>query len=208
MHSKLAILLVFVVAVTALAQTKPASSAPGGDMQTISPADLVALLGKSAPKPLILQVGPARLFRYNHIRGAEYAGPASEPEGIAALRKRVQSLPKSAAIVIYCGCCPWDHCPNVKPASDELRKLGFTNVKVLYLPNNFKFDWEDKGYPTEKGGVTQASRLPRGTSASRRSRCSQPVVMLSEDVSPSRSTFCFLRFSANSALILSDNSGC
>lgn len=123
---------------------------PHPDVPRVSASDLVtALNGKN--KPLVLQVGVARLFRYAHVRGSEYAGPASEPDGIAALRKRVQSLPRNAPIVIYCGCCPWEHCPNVKPAYDELHTMGFTNVKALYLPNNFKFDWEDKGYPTEKG---------------------------------------------------------
>jgi hypothetical protein len=27
--------------------------------------------------------------------------------------------------------------------------MGFTNVKVLYLANNFGADWVDKGYPVE-----------------------------------------------------------
>ena len=142
-----ALLVVFVLLpCLAIAQSKTAV-----DIPRIAPDALLNILNSSGPKPLILHVGPARLFRYNHIRGAEYAGMAAEPDGLAALRKRVQSLPKSTAIVIYCGCCPWDHCPNVKPAYNELQKLGFTHVQALYLPNNFKFDWEDKGYPTEKG---------------------------------------------------------
>ena len=29
--------------------------------------------------------------------------------------------------------------------------MGFTNVKVLYLANNFGADWVDKGYPVAKG---------------------------------------------------------
>lgn len=120
-------------------------------VQRISAADLVKVMQGSGPKPLIFQVGPQRLFRYAHVRGAEYVGAASEPAGIAALDKRVKGLKKSTAIVIYCGCCPWVHCPNVGPAYAELTKLGFKNVKALYLPSNFKFDWEDKGYPTERG---------------------------------------------------------
>lgn len=142
-----ALLLVFVLA--ALAQEpSPADLHP--EIPRISVPELAdAVNGTRAP--LVLHVGRARLYRYAHIRGSEYAGPAAESDGLAALRKRVQSLPKSTSIVIYCGCCPWEHCPNIKPAFDELRNLGFTNVKALYLPNNFKFDWEDKGYPTEKG---------------------------------------------------------
>ena len=121
------------------------------EMPRISPEDLTAVLRGSGAKPLVLQVGVARLFRYAHIRDSEYAGPASEAAGIEMLRKRVQALPRTASIVIYCGCCPWEHCPNVHPAYDELRKMGFSNVRALYLPNNFKSDWDDKGYPTAKG---------------------------------------------------------
>lgn len=121
------------------------------EMPRISAEDLAAVLRGSGAKPLVLQIGVARLFRYAHIRGSEYAGPASEAAGIEMLRKRVQALPRAASIVIYCGCCPWEHCPNVHPAYDELRKMGFRNVKALYLPNNFKFDWDDKDYPTAKG---------------------------------------------------------
>jgi thiosulfate/3-mercaptopyruvate sulfurtransferase len=32
-----------------------------------------------------------------------------------------------------------------------LQAMGFTNVKILYISNNFGSDWVDKGYPTEKG---------------------------------------------------------
>jgi rhodanese-related sulfurtransferase len=39
----------------------------------------------------------------------------------------------------------------VKPADDALRALGFTNVKVLYIADNFGTNWVDKGYPVAKG---------------------------------------------------------
>jgi hypothetical protein len=29
--------------------------------------------------------------------------------------------------------------------------MGFTNIKVLYIANNFGADWVDKGYPVAKG---------------------------------------------------------
>jgi thiosulfate/3-mercaptopyruvate sulfurtransferase len=60
-------------------------------------------------------------------------------------------MPRTNLIVLYCGCCPWDHCPNVKPADDTLHAMGFTNVKVLYISNNFGTNWVDKGYPVAKG---------------------------------------------------------
>ena len=118
----------------------------------INPADLVALLQSSkTPKPLVLQVGSHVLFSQAHIAGSEYVGAGSSQAGLEQLRQRVEKLPRGTAIVIYCGCCPWNHCPNVKPADDALREMGFTNVKVLYIPNNFGSDWVDKGYPVAKG---------------------------------------------------------
>jgi thiosulfate/3-mercaptopyruvate sulfurtransferase len=100
--------------------------------------------------PLILNIGPRRLYDQAHIKGSEFIGPTSTPDGIAKLAERVKALPKSTAIVLYCGCCPWSHCPNATPGLAELVKLGFTNVKVLYIANNIGADWVDKGYPTEK----------------------------------------------------------
>ena len=70
--------------------------------------------------------------------------------GLALLEKAVSLLPKSKFIVIYCGCCPWNRCPNVGPAFKRLADLGFTNVKVVYFANNFGDDWVSKGYPTQK----------------------------------------------------------
>ncbi len=53
--------------------------------------------------------------------------------------------------MLYCGCCPWDRCPNVRPAAALLTSMGFTNMKVLHIANNFGADWVAKGYPTQKG---------------------------------------------------------
>jgi len=91
------------------------------------------------------------LFQQAHIPGAEYVGAGNTAEGIQHLRERVKNLSKESAIVLYCGCCPWSHCPNVNPAYDALKQLGFTNVKVLYIANNFGADWVDKGYPVAQG---------------------------------------------------------
>ena len=114
----------------------------------IMPETLVHILKSGKNKPLILNVGPQVIYAQAHIPGAEYVGAGSEPEGIEQLRARVKSLRHSTAIVLYCGCCPWTHCPNAYPAYAELHKLGFTNVKVLYIADNFGADWVYKGYPT------------------------------------------------------------
>jgi len=118
----------------------------------INPEDLVRLLQASkGEKPLVLMVGFHVLYAQAHIPGAEYVGPGSEERGSQQLHKRVDALSRKRFIVIYCGCCPWVHCPNVDPAYKDLQSMGFTNVKVLYIANNFGADWTSKGYPVEKG---------------------------------------------------------
>jgi hypothetical protein len=120
--------------------------------QLINPEELVKILqAPKGEKPLMIQVGSRVLYEQAHIPSSEYIGPAASESGIQQLRKRVQALPRSKFFVIYCGCCPWSHCPNVKPADDALRALGFTNVRVLYIPDNFGANWVDKGYPVAKG---------------------------------------------------------
>jgi hypothetical protein len=116
----------------------------------IEPNDLAAMLQKG-PAPLVLQVGSKVLFDEAHIVGAQYAGPAGQPEGLQNLKTQVDKHPRDRLIVIYCGCCPWERCPNIGPAYKELNGMGFTNVKVLHLLNNFGEDWVDKGLPVQRG---------------------------------------------------------
>ena len=116
----------------------------------IQPEALAARLASSEAKPPILFVGFPVLYRSSHIPAAILAGPVSKPEGLEALRQAVAKLPHDAEIVIYCGCCPFDRCPNVRPAFVELRKLGFTKVALLNIPTNMSADWISKGYPVER----------------------------------------------------------
>jgi rhodanese-related sulfurtransferase len=122
------------------------------EAQLLKPEALVQLLhATNEDKPLILQVGSHMLFAQAHIPGSEYAGPGSQPAGIEKLQSRVSALSRKKLIVLYCGCCPWNRCPNLGPAFAKLRDMGFTNVKALYLADNFGTDWADKGYPVEQG---------------------------------------------------------
>ena len=127
-----------------------AADAPDAAHQ-ITPDEFAKQLQSGKVVPLILNVGPRALFDQAHIRGAEYIGATSSEEGRTKLRERVKTLPKDTAIVLYCGCCPWEHCPNIRPAFAELAQLGFTNVKALFVAHNIGADWVEKGYPTEKG---------------------------------------------------------
>jgi thiosulfate/3-mercaptopyruvate sulfurtransferase len=134
------------------AQAQSASELAPGSAELINPEDLVNLLQlPKAKQPLILNVGPHLLYMQAHIPGSEYIGAGAESQGMESLRRRVKRLPHKTFIVLYCGCCPWSHCPNVRPAYNELHKEGFSNVKVLYIADNFGTDWVYKGYPTIKG---------------------------------------------------------
>jgi hypothetical protein len=117
-----------------------------GEMAKIQPAELAA---KLSAKPALFYVGPNVMYRNKHIPGAIYAGPGNKAEGIALLKQAVAKLPRDREILIYCGCCPWDKCPNMQPAFEALRAMGFTKAKGVYMPENFKTDWLDKGYPFE-----------------------------------------------------------
>jgi rhodanese-related sulfurtransferase len=122
------------------------------ESRLIQPEALVQLLkAGEKEKPTILQVGSRVMFSQAHIPGSDYAGPGSQTSGIQSLENTVASLPKEKQIILYCGCCPWNRCPNVGPAYKRLHDLGFTNVKVLYIANNFGDDWVNKGYPAVKG---------------------------------------------------------
>jgi rhodanese-related sulfurtransferase len=133
-----------------------AIAAPG-DAQTIpaavlvQPAELAGLL-KAGNAPPILQVGFSVLYQQAHIPDAQYAGPGNEDDGLENLKRHVDALPRDKLVVIYCGCCPWARCPNIAAAYHQLTAMGFSNVKVLYLANNFGADWVDKGYPVTRGG--------------------------------------------------------
>jgi hypothetical protein len=136
---------------TAKAQSH-ASELPPGSPELIQPEELAKAIQSSATaKPTIFNIGPRVIYVQAHIPGAVYIGPTAMPEGLEKLRARAASLPRDSFLVIYCGCCPWDHCPNVRPAYKELKQMGFTRLKVLYIAATFGADWVEKGYPTAKG---------------------------------------------------------
>lgn len=111
--------------------------------------DLSKIVQAKSAEPLLLQVGFEYQYKSKHIPGAIYAGPGREEGGLAILKKAVANVPKDRQIVLYCGCCPWDHCPNMKPAFTLLHSLGYMKVRVVEIPNSFLKDWAEKGLPVE-----------------------------------------------------------
>lgn len=111
--------------------------------QLLEPADLAQSINDPhSPQFLVFSVGPGAV-----IKGSTDIGPAREKENLAKLQARLKDLPKDANVVIYCGCCPFAKCPNVRPAFNLLKEMNFRNGKLLNLSQNVKTDWIDHGYP-------------------------------------------------------------
>ena len=116
----------------------------------LEPATLAREI-QSAKLPTILCVAFPVLYRNKHVLHAVGTGPGYTPEGSAALKETASGLAKDADIVIYCGCCPMDRCPNVRPAYRALKEMGFAHIRVLDIPTNMHTDWYSKNYPSEPG---------------------------------------------------------
>jgi thiosulfate/3-mercaptopyruvate sulfurtransferase len=119
---------------------------PWTDNQLLDPAALAKTLSDpKAKQPIIISVGPGAV-----IKNSLDIGPVKEKANLEKLRQQLLKMPKDAPIIIYCGCCPFVHCPNIRPAFNMLNELKFTNQKLLNLTHNIKVDWIDHNYPVEK----------------------------------------------------------
>lgn len=95
-------------------------------------------------KPVIFNVGPME-----NIKTAVFVGKATSATCVEKMKSTLAMENKNKPVVIYCGCCSYASCPNIKPAYDALIAQGFKNTKVLELPEGIKPDWVAKGYPME-----------------------------------------------------------
>ncbi len=124
---------------------------PWTKAESVEAPNLVKELNDPKTAPTVVFVGFQRLYTAGHIKNAQFHGSGGSPEGLKEMKAWAATLPKTTNLVIYCGCCPMERCPNVRPAFTELRELGFAKVRVLILPTSFEVDWADKGYPYDKG---------------------------------------------------------
>lgn len=113
--------------------------------QLMSTVDLSTKINTNTKdKPLIFNVGPME-----NIKGAIAVGAATNATFGNKISGYLTMESKTKPVVVYCGCCSYASCPNIKPAYDYLIAQGFKNTKVLELPDGIKPDWVAKGYPTE-----------------------------------------------------------
>lgn len=124
---------------------------PWKKSQLIKPEDLAAKLkNPSAEKPYIISVGPKGIFGLKPGKGVKNSvefGACSDKGNLNNLRVELFKIEKDREVVIYCGCCPFADCPNIRPAFKLLNDMNFTNAKLLDIPNNIMKDWIEKGYP-------------------------------------------------------------
>jgi thiosulfate/3-mercaptopyruvate sulfurtransferase len=111
--------------------------------ELMDPAQLATDISAGKDLPMIICIGPGA-----SIPKSINIGMVNDSAGIEKLKKVMQSVPKNRKVVVYCGCCPFEHCPNAAPAIKTLKTMNFTNYFLLNLPSNLKKDWIDKGYPT------------------------------------------------------------
>ena len=126
---------------------------PWAASEVMQPAALAQRLQGNSKPPVVISVVFKALYDNKHLPHAIYAGPGSTPAGIEALKKAAANLAKDAEIVLYCGCCPMEKCPNIRPAYQTLKQMGFTKVRILSIPTNMATDWFGKGYPSEDGAA-------------------------------------------------------
>src|SRR6266542_2115672 len=111
--------------------------------QLIAPEDLATIINSSTEvKPLIISVGPSGL-----IKDAVDIGPTHEKQNLNKLNELLSKEKKDREIVIYCGCCPFKNCPNIRPEFSILNSMKFINTKLLDLLHNLKADWINYNYP-------------------------------------------------------------
>ncbi len=147
--TKIAFISLFAMAVLAFAFqsfSKHQVKEPWTENQLMPPIYLAKTINAPSTKqPYIYSIGPGAI-----IKGSIDIGPAQDKENLNKLKQQLSKLPKDANIVIYCGCCPFEHCPNIRPAFTLLNDMKFTNQKLLNLQHNVKADWIDKGFPVSK----------------------------------------------------------
>lgn len=114
--------------------------------QLIHPEELAKKINDSnSLEPVVFNVGPV-----DQIKTAINIGAVTSEESFKKFRFEVSRIAKEKEIVVYCGCCTSQNCPNIRPAMKYLSEAGYKKAKVLDIPTGIKEDWVQKGYPVEK----------------------------------------------------------
>lgn len=109
-------------------------------MDTKTLADKI--VRKKMKNTVVVNIGPDAV-----IKNSFHVGPGADSKNIDKMKAYLQNIAKDKEVVLYCGCCPFTKCPNIRPAFKALTELGYKNAKLLNIPKNIKVDWIDKKYP-------------------------------------------------------------
>ena len=126
-------------------QSSAQTGEPWTSKDLLAPAALASMISNAkGQKPVIYNIGPLA-----NIKGAVNIGSTNSKAAMDKFGKALENVPKDKMVVIYCGCCPFRNCPNIRPAFKLLKERGYTNPKLLNLSQNLKVDWTDYGYPMD-----------------------------------------------------------
>jgi rhodanese-related sulfurtransferase len=100
--------------------------------------ELRASLERAEP-PTLLEALPERYYRKAHLPGARLM-----PHDRAAELASSLIVSPSAPVVVYCAS---ETCKNSDQAAAELRRMGYSNVRVY---RGGKADWQAAGLPLER----------------------------------------------------------
>jgi hypothetical protein len=74
--------------------------------QLIEPAELAKTLSTGKDVPVIISIGPGVIIPYSID-----VGMVNSEAGLKKLNQKLANIPRREKVVIYCGCCPFEHCP-------------------------------------------------------------------------------------------------
>ena len=89
--------------------------------QLLQPSELATALKDNKESSVIFSIGPGAIIPHSKDMGM-----IKEEKNFKKFKQELEGLPKDTSIIIYCGCCPYEHCPNVRPAIQLLKEMKFT----------------------------------------------------------------------------------
>jgi hypothetical protein len=129
---------------TSTVEEKPNAGDPWLPSQLMEPEVLALRMQAADAMPYVFNIGPS-----GKIAGSILIGPTQDAENLSRLKSELSKLSKDTEVVVYCGCCPFKNCPNIRPDMQMLDDMNFEHAYLLNLSENLKVDWIDKGYPME-----------------------------------------------------------
>ncbi len=174
---------------------------PWQAVNLFKPEDLArSLTATNSEKPLLLFVGYSLPYQGGHIPGSKFIGQASKPEGIQALIGEVQDQPRERQIVLYCGCCPWDKCPDICRDFEPYGAWGSRISRCCTCPTGSSRIGPPRGFRFRKATTQNEAPAPRLSRRLFVRRATRLILVLQDLVNPLEQILPCRRFLDESAL--------